>query len=310
MSKLILKADSWCTANAFYLEELYRSKFEVTTDLNSDGIIYADWKDYKWAVELNRPGIIDHLWDPMEQDPQIKDNENLKVLRSDGWFDLVNEPLWYTALGLDEFTASCENTKTFLMLMNIKKPHRDQIWNSIRPYLNNAIYSYHGRGIPVTGSIDIDVGIGNWQRHVNPDWYNLTKFSLVVESQLLKHNDNTPVDPSEKSLKPFAFKHPMIVWGPPLTLSWLRSWGFETFDNCIDERYDLEFDNAKRLSMIIEEVKRLINTPKDYFNTAETRRRFDINYNRFYNLDWARQQLEERVFVVIKEHGAKYGKCF
>lgn len=307
MLKLILKADSWCSANAFYLEEFYKSHFEITTDLNSTGLIYADWKDYKWAASLNRPGIIDHLWDPKEQDPQIQDNKNLKVLRSNGWFDLVNEPLWYTASGLDQFTATNDNTKTFLMLMNLRKAHRDQIWNNISPYLTQAIYSYQGRGIPLTGSSDINPTNGNWQRYINPDWYNLTKFSVVVESQICKHADNTPVDPSEKSLKPFAFKHPMIVWGPPMTLAWLRSWGFETFDNCIDESYDLEFNNYKRLLMIIKEVERLTNTPKDYFESGETQRRLDVNYKRFYDLDWAKQQLKERVFDVIKAHGAAHG---
>jgi hypothetical protein len=92
-----------------------------------------------------------------------------------------------------------------------------------------------------------------------------------------------------------------------MTLSWLRSWGFETFDNCIDESYDLEFDNNKRLLMIIKEVERLAATPADNFVTAETQRRLDKNYNRFYDIDWGLNLLDERVFKVIKEHSAKHG---
>ena len=307
MYKLILKDNYSSTASKFYLTGLYQKHFELTTDINSDGLLYADWQDYDWAVSLNRPGIIDHLWDPMVHNYKIQDTDNLKILRSNGWFDLVNEPIYYKTIGLDKITATNENSKTFLMLMNMKKPHRDRIWNQIQPYIGNAIYSYQGNGISLQGSNDIVKNTGDWQRYVNPDWYNLTKFSLVVESQILNNPDNTPADPSEKSLKPFAFKHPMIVWGPPKTLSWLRSWGFETFDNCIDESYDLEFNNDKRLAMIIREVKRLIAAPADYFVTAETQRRLDINYNRFYDIDWGLNQLEEKVFKVIKEHGAKHG---
>ena len=307
MLKLILKKDSFSSATAHYLEKLYQKHFEITTDLNSNGLIYADWRDYDWAVSLDRPGIIDHLWDPMEQDTKIQDTDKLKVIRSNGWFDLVNEPLWYKSEGLDQFTATNENSKTFLMLMNLKKPHRTLMWNCIRPYIDNAIYSYQGHGMPLQGSTDIARSAASWQRHLNPEWYNLTKFSLVVESQILRNADNTPVDPSEKSLKPFAFKHPMVIWGPPMTLAWLRTWGFETFDNCIDESYDLEFDNSKRLSMIIKEVERLNATPADYFVTEETQRRLDKNYNRFYDTDWGLRQLEEKLFDVIKEYGAKYG---
>jgi hypothetical protein len=306
MCKLILKDNYSSTASKFHLEDLYRQHFEITTDTNSDGLLYVDWQDYDWAVNLNRPGIIDHLWDPMIYNRKIQDTDMLKVLRSNGWFDLVNEPLWYKSIGWDKITATNENSKTFLMLMNMKKPHRDQIWTKIQPYLDQAIYSYQGHGVSLHGESDIDRTNGNWQRHVNPKWYNLTKFSLVVESQILSNTDNTPADPSEKSLKPFAYKHPMIIWGPPMTLSWLRSWGFETFDNCIDESYDLEFNNNKRLSMIIREIERLIATPADYFVTAETQRRLDINYNRFYDIDWGLKQLEEKVFKVIKEHNAKH----
>jgi len=289
--KLILKKDSWSNATAFFLEDLYREHFELTTDLSSDGIVYAHWQDWEWAKSLNRPAIIDHLWDPW-QNPEIQDTEYLKVIRSDGWFCIANECLWYQDLGYDRYRATNENSKDFLMLMNYQRPHRDLIWTQIQPHLSNALYSYQDHGILIEQ--DIARELGEWQRHLNKDWYDQTKYSLVVETDVTECH-------SEKILKPCAYRHPFITWAPAGHLKWLRNWGFETFDNCIDESYDLEEDNDKRLAMIIEEVARLNTTPKDYFLDQETQRRLDTNYNRFYNVEWALEQFE-KYFDQIKQY--------
>lgn len=287
--RLILKKDSWSNATAFYLEELYQQHFDLSYDLNDDGIVYAHWQDWEWAKSLNRPAIIDHLWDPWDN-PEIQDTEYLRVIRSDGWFAIANECLWYKALGYNSYQSSNKNSNTFLMLMNYRRPHRDQIWSAIQPHLSNALYSYQDRGIEIEG--DISRQEGPWQRYLNKDWYDQTKYSLVVETNVTECH-------SEKILKPCAYRHPFITWAPAGYLKWLRSWGFETFDNCIDESYDLEEDNNKRLKMIIEEVARLNATSIDYFLDQETQRRLDTNYNRFYNIEWARDQLEEKLFKVI-----------
>jgi len=289
--KLILKQDSWSNATAFHLKDLYREHFELTTDLSSDGIVYAHWQDWEWAKSLNRPAIIDHLWDPWSN-PEIQDTEYLRVIRSDGWFCIANECLWYKALGYDSYRATNENSRDFLMLINYHRPHRDQIRAQIQPHLSNALYSYQGRGILIEQ--DIPREHGKWQRYLNKDWYDQTKYSLVVETNVTECH-------SEKILKPCAYRHPFITWAPAGYLTWLRSWGFETFDNCIDESYDQEEDDGKRLTMIIEEVARLNATPKDYFLDQETQRRLDTNYNRFYNVEWALEQFE-KYFEQIKQY--------
>lgn len=287
---LILKENSWSNATAVYLKDLYNQHFDLSVDLNDDGIIYVHWQDWEWAKSLNRPAIIDHLWDPW-QNPQIKDTEYLRVIRSDGWFCIANECLWYKDLKYDQYQANNKNSHSFLMLMNYKRPHRDHMWTAIQPHLSKALYSYQDRGVTIEG--DIAREEGPWQRYLNKDWYDQTKYSLVVETNVTECH-------SEKILKPCAYRHPFITWAPAGYLKWLRSWGFATFDNCIDESYDLEEDNDQRLAMIIEEVARLNDTPKDYFLDGETQRRLDTNYNRFYNAKWAIQQFE-RYFEKINE---------
>ena len=294
--KLLLHPDKWSNATAFFLEELYQKHFDISYDLNDEGIVYAHWQDWEWAKRLKRPAIIDHLWDPWTN-PEIVDTDLLKVIRSDGWFAIANECLWYQSLGYSNYQAKNTNDRTFLMLMNYQRLHRDQIWDKIQPHLDNALYSYQDRRITIDG--DIAREEGPWQRYLNKTWYDRTAFSLVVESSTDQGAQ------SEKVLKPCAFRHPFIVWGPQGYLKWLRSWGFETFDNCIDESYDLETDNTKRLEMIIKEVARLIATPKDYFLDNETQRRLDNNYKRFYNIEWAHEQME-LYFDQIKEYSSRW----
>ena len=290
--KLILKEGSWSNATAFFLEDLYREHFELTTDLSSDGIVYAHWQDWKWAKNLNRPAIIDHLWDQWII-PEIHDTDQIKVMHHDDWFFPANECLWYDALGHRNYLSSNINDKDFLMFINRRGSARDKIWEATKNLRGNSFASYQEIGVPMYG--DIDPTLGEWQRYLNKEWYDRTKYSLVVESRI----DNIFI--TEKILKPLAFRHPFIVWGAPGILARLRKFGFETFNNCIDESYDLEEDEDKRLAMIIEEVVRLNATPEDYFLDQETQRRLDTNYDRFYNVEWAIEQFE-KYFKQIKQY--------
>jgi len=306
--KLLCHHEYWSNATAFFLEKLYSTHFDITIidpsvtyDPNTS-VVYAHYiTANQWIQSWQDRGfkiVIDHLWDPWY--PWENKSDQL-VLRSDGWFCIANEALWYTALGLNRYTAKNTNTKDFLMLMNRKRPHRDQIWSKIQSQLSNSIYSYHGNNIKLQGSEDIDPKLATWQRHVNPDWYDNTKYSLVVETSI----DDQPMVHSEKALKPFAFKHPMIVWGPPGYLQWLRTWGFKTFSHCIDESYDNIQNHQQRLEKIIQEIARLNATPKDYFEDSLTREILDHNYNRFYDVNWAQQQFQQQLVNVIKE----FAKC-
>lgn len=289
--KLILKKDSWSNATAFYLEELYKQHFDISYDLDDEGIVYVHWQDWEWAKSLKRPAIVDHLWDPW-QNPEIQDTEYLRVIRSDGWFCIANECLWYQDLGYDKYQSKNINDRTFLMLMNYQRDHRDQIWDNIQPHLDNALYSYQDRGVNIDG--DIAREEGSWQRHLNESWYDRTAFSLVVETGIEQGVH------SEKILKPCAFKQPFIVWGPQGYLKWLRSWGFQTFF-AINESYDNEPDDQKRLEMVIREAKRLISRGPDHFNDEMTQAVLDNNYKRFYNTKWAIQQFE-KYFDQIKQY--------
>jgi hypothetical protein len=68
---------------------------------------------------------------------------------------------------------------------------------------------------------------------------------------------------SEKTYKAIAFKHPFIVMCRPNTLSYLVDSGYKTFHPYIDESYDIETNDDKRFTMIVNEIKRLCSMTND-----------------------------------------------
>jgi hypothetical protein len=105
--------------------------------------------------------------------------------------------------------------------------------------------------------------------------YENTYFSLVTETSIpikpfsYRFDANTDVGRilSEKIFKPISLRHPFLVVSNPKTLELLRSLGYKTFSPLVDESYDDEEDIAKRLLMIVREVKRLCElTPVELEN--------------------------------------------
>lgn len=80
-----------------------------------------------------------------------------------------------------------------------------------------------------------------------------TYFSVVSETSA----NNTHAFITEKTVKPIYFYHPFIIWGNPYSLRYLREIGFKTFPEFFDETYDTVEDAGTRLSLILDNIKRL-----------------------------------------------------
>lgn len=93
-------------------------------------------------------------------------------------------------------------------------------------------------------------------------YYLESYFSVVSETNFYQS-----VEParflSEKTFKPIVFKHPFILASTPYCLDFLKDLGFKTFHPYINETYDYEMDDSKRLLMIIDEIERLSNLNND-----------------------------------------------
>lgn len=91
-------------------------------------------------------------------------------------------------------------------------------------------------------------------------------FSYYVPGYVTYDRKLAPSSITEKTNKPIACGKPFIVFSTPHFLEDLRTLGYETYSPFIDESYDLEEDNHKRLNMIVEEIERISNLPTDQYN--------------------------------------------
>ena len=86
--------------------------------------------------------------------------------------------------------------------------------------------------------------------------YEDSYFSIVTETNFFGHTGRFL---SEKTFKPMLYKHPFILLCDPYSLPLLKQIGYKTFHPYIDESYDNEPNDVKRLKMILNEVNRLCN---------------------------------------------------
>ena len=101
--------------------------------------------------------------------------------------------------------------------------------------------------------------------------YNSTDFEVVLETLF----EDTRNHLTEKSLRPVACKQPFILAGTPGSLEYLKSYGFKTFSEVIDESYDTIQDHYQRMLAIIK----VMETIKNW--TAEER---NVNMQKISNI--------------------------
>jgi GDP-D-mannose 3',5'-epimerase len=105
---------------------------------------------------------------------------------------------------------------------------------------------------------------------LNADFHILVEthydVSYYVDTRKGNLRDLAPSSITEKTNKPIACGKPFIAFSTAHFLEDFRSLGFKTFSPYINESYDLEEDNHKRLSMIVAEIKRISELPKDQYD--------------------------------------------
>jgi hypothetical protein len=90
-------------------------------------------------------------------------------------------------------------------------------------------------------------------------------FYYVPSPEKVYKRSLAPSSITEKTNKPIACCKPFIAFSTPYFLEDVRQLGFETFSPYIDESYDTETDNQKRLNMIVDEIERITNLPLDEY---------------------------------------------
>jgi hypothetical protein len=234
----------------------------VTNCLNTKNLWYQKFIDQGHRL------LVDNLWET----PSKEEISQKFYLYNKNWF-WYNESLWYRHLGYHNYTPSNTNiVKNGLLLMNLKKTHRDWLFEGLD--LSKLLYSYVGAGVRIGN--DIDINDSNWQRHFNPDWYNSTAFSIVAETTIW-HRD--PMFITEKTFKPIAFQHPFILLGQTGILKYLKSLGFETFENIFDESYDEEYKIDKRLKNVVDQINNYSHKNYDLLTVEKLKHNKELFFN-------------------------------
>jgi len=106
-------------------------------------------------------------------------------------------------------------------------------------------------------------------------------FHIVTETNFYEDR----IHLTEKIFKPIAARRPFILVSAPGNLKYLKSYGFKTFDKWIDESYDDEKDNDKRISMIVDQIERLCKLTPAQLNEIWNEIQLVVvyNHNHFYN---------------------------
>lgn len=88
------------------------------------------------------------------------------------------------------------------------------------------------------------------------EFYKNTYFSIVSETY---YYQSEPRSLSEKTFNTVVMRHPILLLSRPQSLELLKERGYRTFSPFINENYDNEFNDEKRMLMVLEETRRLCN---------------------------------------------------
>ena len=206
--------------------------YEKDLEFGKKSVFTAMSRPYKFIC-LNRRatwyrfGVISKLWEIRKQ--------GLLSFWQEGFFQ-------------DDFNYAIEQKKQFIL----NAPNLAKVWesNKIDDYMPLYLSEQYDN-FKVSNNVNIT-------HDLYPKKFYESYLHIVAE---------TAIDDegffSEKIFKPIIYCQPFILIGQYKGLEYLKKIGYKTFSNVIDESYDLEKDNEKRIIMAadsaIEFIKKIDN---------------------------------------------------
>lgn len=128
--------------------------------------------------------------------------------------------------------------------------------------------------------VDTETPNGTMSANVNFDSLTSALFHVVTETVYF----DPKLHLTEKIFKPIVARRPFFLVAAPGNLAYLKSYGFRTFDQWIDESYDLEQDHYIRIEKITAELSRLCVMDKSALEKMylEMQEVLEYNFNHFY----------------------------
>jgi hypothetical protein len=181
-----------------------------------------------------------------QHDPGLGfDCRNIKkdfLIYNRAWSGTREYRLFFAELLCYHGLQACSNT-SFSMVDN-QVDYRDHV------FVNN--------NLRIT-SADLHNQLPNNTTHssYSADYNSMDYSESAIEVVLETLFDDQRWHLTEKTLRPIACGKPFILAATPGSLQYLRSYGFETFSDLIDESYDLIVDSPLRLQAIAKEMLRI-----------------------------------------------------
>ena len=239
---------------------------------------------------------------------RAKQIPGLQIATTPYWYWILDQPR-LRAIGLDQYQPNLAQEKKFFMSLGKSRVHRDYLYDGLGDLLQDSIHSYLARGIKLSNDWYDGMG-GSFDRYVNTDWLDRTCFTLAVETYIADYIDSIDVTYGfsltqndhlflcEKTYKPIACKHPLLMVGTQGNLAYLRGQGFETFPELWNESYDDITDWQKRVDRVIQIVREF--DPQSLDNPV-VQEKLLYNSARFFDKDLRTQLLNSTVINPLLE---------
>ena len=256
-------------------------------------------------------------------------NYNFKNAQVNTWMDwFVTSTYFYKTINpylldtkLDYFG---NKAKIFDVLLGCRRDHRTTVQNYIIAHKleSDVVMTYHQKwsqdlrlsnqyitedeGVEYTDHPNHTIQWVKYYGHkmsmsqvVPIKIYNQTYYSLVAETNAVNEFNFY----TEKIVKPILAKRLFIVTAGQNYLKNLRSFGFKTFANVIDESYDQESNNELRWQMALDQLEYLCNQDpqkvlQNIKDIVEHNQQLMLNTNWYNNFT---QQLEQDIVRTIAD---------
>ena len=173
-----------------------------------------------------------------------------------------------------------------LNLTDPNQPHwKEELLDSHCKLSKHAKVTIYKNLKDVHGSLiaDVENPMGDCSAHAGHNELKLNQSALwhVVTETVFYHDK---LHLTEKVFKPIVSHRPFLLVAAPGNLAYLKSYGFKTFDRWVDESYDNETDNDKRMDMVVDELEKIAKLSPSELKAmhAEMKEVLDYNFNHFY----------------------------
>lgn len=230
------------------------------------------------------------------------------------FYNIYFSQMAHTIPNIKNLNYTSEKRKFNVISLNSRRvEHRDNIVSVLEQY-ETALYSYRYKNkflestawdkniAPLVKDPKVDYNLPQphslmrqYQNVIPEHIYNNAYFYICTETDFYISNNIEEKEQkfnkawfTEKALKSFIYKWPMLMVGNPYTLKALRTIGFETFPEIFDEAYDQNVDPDARMNNIKKQIITLCNMSTveahDIYHSNIVQEKLEYNKNHFFTL--------------------------